>query len=145
MAATSAIPGFGSTLAHCDTIDGSYTDLAEVIEITPQPESGGAAQAGHLNSDDGYEEHIGTGKITTGTISATLNFIEAEFATLRALLSVAHFWKITYNDGHTSRGTLVMGGILTECSQGALDDEDRVTLELEIQPTGKPVFTAGSS
>lgn len=138
MAASAASSGFGATFSYLSTDPSTYTELAEVLSITPPSISVETIDATSMGSDDGFREIIASLK-DGGECVVTLNYVEASATLLQTLvLAGLETFKITL----PGSSTLIFSGIPTNF---AIDDvviDDKITMSLSIKVSGKPTYAA---
>lgn len=115
----------------------TYTNVAEVTNITPPGWTRETVEATHLNSDDGYKEFIaGLKEGTEATL--TINFVPtAADALLTAFETGAGDYRIVFPSGTVG---LMFAGIVTAYEPGELVSTDKMTAALTIKATGKPTL-----
>jgi hypothetical protein len=138
MAATAAVAGFGAVFAYLSTDPSTYTDLAEVLSVTPPSISVETIDATHMASDDGFREHIPSLK-DGGEVTVNMNYVEASATLLQTLVLAG---KETFRITFPGSSTYVFSGIPIAFSFDDVVIDDKVAMSLTIKVTGKPVFTA---
>lgn len=138
MAASAGTHSYGSDLAYSDTLGGggSFTSVAEVCDISADGPTVGSTKFTHLKSDNAAHEYK-PGLIEGGELTFTVNHIKAVRNTLMGFLRVMKSWKVTDPDG----GFTTCDGFITSLGKKNPED-DRVTGDIKIKFTGKPVYTA---
>jgi hypothetical protein len=138
MSASAASSGFGTTFSYLSTDPSTYTALSEVISISGGDIEREVIEATHMASDDGYREKIG-GMLNVTPYVVVLNYIEASATLLETLIGAGReTFKITY----PGSSTRVFSGIPTGLSYGDASIDDKLTMTLTIEPSGKSVYTA---
>lgn len=136
MAASAASSGFGATFSYLSTDPSTYTDLAEVLSITPPSIAVETIDATHMGSDDGFREFIASLK-DGGECAVTLNYVEASATLLQTLvLAGRETFKITLAGG----STLIFTGIPTSFAIDEVVIDDKMTMTFNIKVSGKPVY-----
>jgi hypothetical protein len=138
MAASAASNGFGAVFAYLSTNPSTYTDLAEVLSVTPPSINVETVDVTHMGSDDGFREYIASLK-DGGEVTVNLNYVEASATLLQTLvLAGVETWKITL----PGSSTLIFSGIPTAFAFDEVVIDDKITMSLTIKVTGKPVYAA---
>ena len=139
--ASDATKAYGSVIAYSTTENGTYTDIAQSVDLGgPSPEVG---DVGITNNDspDNTKEYM-PGMIEPGELEFQLVYKKDQCATLYGMFGddVVYWWKETYPDGSSWKFAGYIKGFGTEgeTEDGAL--MNNVTIKL----TSKPAFTAGS-
>ena len=137
MAASAAVNGFGTIFAY-ESAASTYTAFGEVLNVTPPSWNRETIDATHMASDDSYREHIAS-LFSAGECVVTLNYIEAGMTLLQTIIGAGlESFKITI----PGASTIIFNAIPTGVKMSDLQIDDKVTVELTLQPTGKPTFTA---
>jgi len=137
MAASAAVNGFGAVFAYISS-GSTYTDLAEVLSVTPPSISVETIDATHMGSDDGFREYIASLK-DGGEVTVNLNYVEASATLLQTLvLAGVETFKVTF----PGSSTFVFNGIPTAFAFDDVVIDDKIAMSLTIKVTGKPVYTA---
>lgn len=135
MAASAATHSYGSDLSYSDTQGGSYTSVAEVIDISLDGPMVGSTKVTHLKSDNAFHEYIpGLGE--GGELTFTVNHIKSVRTTLMGFLRVKKWWKVTDPDA----GVTNFEGFITSLGKKNPED-DRVTGDFKIKVTSKPTYS----
>lgn len=138
MAASAATSGFGATFSYLSTDPSTYTDLAEVLSVTPPSISVETVDATHMASDDGFREFIAALK-DGGECAVTMNYVEASATLLQTLvLAGLETFKITLAGG----STLIFSGIPTSFAIDEVVIDDKMTMSFAIKVSGKPTYLA---
>ena len=137
MAASAAATGFGTIFAYQSAAD-TYTDLAEVLSVTPPSISVETVDATHMGSDDGFREFLSALK-DGGEVTVNLNYVEASATLLQTLVLAG---RETFRITLPGSSTIVFTGIPTNFAFDEVVIDDKVTMSLTIKVSGKPVFTA---
>lgn len=137
MAVSTAIHSYGATLYYATSSGGSYTAVAEVVDIKDDL-SVGSTKVTNLTSPNAFHEYIpalGEGGETT----FTLNYTRAQATTLFGYLRTVLYWKVILpnTDVYAFVGHISKFGLM-------IPDDDRITQDASIKVTGKPTLTAGS-
>lgn len=140
MPASTATKGYGSILAHATTFAGTYTAIAQTVDLAgPEPEVGDINVTNN-DSPSNTKEYI-PGMIEPGEQDFEVIYKKAEAAILAGMLGdgIVYFWRETYPDGSKWEYPAYMKKIGTEAptEDGAI--RNSITLKL----TSKPVFTPG--
>lgn len=138
MARTKAITGKGTTLYYAD--DDVMTAPVKVGELVNvgQPEiTSGSTDATHYESDSDFEESIATGWNVGSEIPFTINYEKSQLNTLRGLIGLDKYFKITYPDTSTD----VFPGTITALGGGDIPLRDTIRSQGKIKIEGPVVFT----
>lgn len=142
------IPAEGTIIASGTTVNGSFTNFAQVISVTPP--------GGKVNVVDTTTL---TGTVKTGRPGRMPDPGEAKVkiqydpntnahVTLRGLVydyaNNTQYYKVTYPDSNTNHATTVFQAILTDVSPNDLADEVNNELDLTFKLIAAPIHTAGS-
>lgn len=138
MAASAATSGFGATFAYLSTGPSTYTDLAEVVSITPPSISVETIDVTHMASDDGFREFIASLK-DGGECVVNMNYVEASATLLQTLvLAGLETFKITL----AGASTIIFTGVPTAFTFDDVVIDDKMAMSLTIKVSGKPVYAA---
>lgn len=138
MPASTAIVGPGTTLTVADTSGGTYTAIAEVIDIK-KGLMVDKTKVSHLTSPSYRHEYIPAGLTDPGEVSFTANFTKAQYATIYGYFRTTKYWKITTPDN----SVWAFAGFWSKLDV-TVPDNDRVTVDVTIACTGVETFTAGA-
>lgn len=125
-------------------ISGTYTDLAQVVRISPPDIGVSAVECTHLDSPNYAREYI-PGLIEGGSCSFDLRFDKTEFNLLYGLLRITEQWRVVFPDAATeaTSSKVEFDGFFTALGQ-AVNLDDAVQAMGVIKVTGKPTFTPAS-
>ena len=138
MAASAASSGFGTTFSYLSTDPSTYTLLAELISISGGDVERAVIDVTHMGSDDAHREKIG-GLYNVTPYVVVLNYVEASATLLETLIAAGReTFKVTY----PGSSTRVFSGFPTGLSYGDASIDDKLTMTLTIEPSGKSVYTA---
>lgn len=138
MAASAASSAFGTTFSYLSTDPSTYTALAEVISVSGGDVEREVIDVTHMASDDAHREKIGSLYNVT-PYSVVMNYVEASATLLETLIAGGlETFKIAYPGGSTR----IFSGIPTVLSYGDAAVDDKLTMTLTIEPSGKSVFAA---
>lgn len=138
---------FGITFGYADTIDGSYTSLGEISDLTPPSITKDIIETTNHGSTNGVKTYIG-GLVDNGEASVTVNYDpeDAAHTAVRNLAKTAHeatsalkFFKFTFANSGAS--TEAFQGIVTGFEQSAPID-DKLSATFTIKVTGEVTYTA---
>lgn len=139
MAASSGLIGKGTSLGYSDTQGGSYTSVGEVIDVAPPDEAvANDIELTHYLSDNDTIEYK-PGWNEPGESTFQINFVPAQYQTLRLLKGVTKWWKITYHDGSFE----VTQAYIKRLSK-AVPIKDRITATITLRTSGATSFSAAS-
>lgn len=138
MAATAGIIGAGVTLGYSATSGGSYTSVAEILEITPPNPTAEKIDFSHAESP-GLVKEYKAGFIEAGECALTINFNKTQYNTLDGLRGTAKYWKITLSD----LSTIIFPGFIMSLTP-PIDVKGKVTAKVSICATGSNTFAAGA-
>jgi hypothetical protein len=132
---TQAQTGFG-TLFQIDDGAGTYTTVAEVVNITAPDSNLNTTDATHMESDDGFSEAIPT-LLDSGEASLDLNFIPGSAS--QKMLDDAHFAK------RRALFRIILPGALKRCQFAgyvtkvgrSFPHNDKMVKTVAIKATGK--------
>jgi len=147
MAASEALIGYGCLFAIGDGATPEvFTDLAEVIDITPPSDSLDIIEVTHMTSPNRIKEFI-PGLSDPGECSFTINFLPGEddddaIQALRGAVSPSNF-RITFPAvGSAARVTWTFAGFLVGY-EPTVPTNDRMTAAVRIKVTGP--YTVGTA
>jgi hypothetical protein len=135
---SSASHSYGSTIGIGVVASGTYVTIAEVVDINAPDIKIASTKVTHLTSANAFQEKI-PGLGDGGEIQLKLNFVKAGFATIYGYLRVLKDFLITFADGSTMLATGFINGIKISAP-----GETHITVDIGIEVTGKPVFTAAA-
>lgn len=137
---------YGTKLSY-SVNDSAYTDLTDVVSITPPKTSVGESETTHLESASAAKEFVASW-VEAGELSLTIRFHKTQFATLYGLLRATRYWKITFPllSGEVTASSLKGQGFIKEIgvTEGSAESDDVYDCEITIRFTGALTFTAGS-
>jgi len=133
---STAFIGYGSTLGFADTQAGSYTTVAQVVDIQGPGIEIPGVKITNQDSVSAAQEKL-PGLADAKQIKIKLIYLKTAVTTLYGLYRLQKFWKITYPDASTWIG---FGHITMYDPNAPL--EDAIVMEITIELSGKPVFTA---
>ena len=141
MPASSAISSQGTMFFRWD--ESEWVEVAEIVGIDGPGKSRETIDVTTLRSSDGYREHIGDLK-DGGTVSLTMNFTSATYALFEEDFEsdTPQNYAIVLPD--TEQTSVEFEGLVTELPLSA-QVGDRITANITIKVTGKPVVSTGSS
>jgi hypothetical protein len=133
------VAGYGTSIGYADTAEGSYTTLADVVDITPPEEEVDDIETTTHSSTNKVRTYQG-GLIEPGETDVVIQFDKTIYGTLRGLRGAKKFWKITIPDGSTQ----VFAGYIKKIGpETPLDDI--VTVNLTMMVAGDPTYRAATS
>lgn len=140
---------YGTKLSYSAT--GSvYTDLTDLISVTPPTMTRADVKVSHLESASQAHEYL-AGWVEGGEVAFVAYFAKSQFNTLFTSLlasSDSYYWKVTFPliSGETSNSTLVIRGHLKEVApaEANIDDDGKLTVAFKVKTSGLPTFTQGS-
>jgi hypothetical protein len=139
--ASDATVGYGSVLSTSATQGGTYTDIAQTVDLTgPEPEVG-EINITNNDSPDNTKEYL-PGMIEPGEMSFEVIYSSAQAEDLYTMFGdgLVHWFKETYPDG----GSWTFPGFLNAFGSEAPTEDEAIRNTVGIKLTGKPVFAAGS-
>jgi hypothetical protein len=145
MSGTQSKIGFGITLSHSTTSGGSYTAIAEILELTPPAPSVDEVKVYRSDNTAAVVEKI-PGWTEVGDCDMTITYTPANRAALEGYLGVPAFWKITYPTcgTQTVQGDIdAFGGFLKEIGKET-PLKDAMKCKAKIAINGGVTYTAGS-
>ena len=121
-----------------------YTDLAEVLSISPPSQAVDIIDVTHLKSTNRLREFI-AGFIDPGDVSIEMNFIAGSAAdvAIRALegLATTTNFRVTFPDGTSGSVTWIFAGFLSGY-EPTVSPDDKMTANVTFKVTG--VTTIGT-
>jgi hypothetical protein len=136
--------GFGVALGYADTLNGSYTDLATLVDVNGPPITAARVDASHHGMASRFLEKV-AGLGDAGEIDAVLLFDKAQTTTLFALHRQSKFFRVKFPllSGETTPSNWKCAGFLADL-QNLTPMQDRMTVAVKIVLSGAPTFTQGS-
>jgi len=146
MAESTAFDGYGIIFGIGDgTSSESFVDVAEIIDVSGPGFSRDTIDVSHSGSPNHYREFI-AGFKDGGEVTLTMNMTQADYTSFLAKFDsdAANNFKITIPDSNfTTLPTILFSGIVTGV-ETEYSIEDKVTANVTIKVTGKPVHTQGT-
>jgi hypothetical protein len=133
MAASSAVTGKGTILSISDTIDGTYTAVAEIKDVNIPGITVGTYDVTHYTSDDNTIEKIPGDWEEGDVIPFVGNFTPTQYQTLLGKLRLRKFYKVTLVSGAYWKGPAT----LTKLGGNSIPNKGSVDMPGEITPLGK--------
>lgn len=138
------------TLLSYDT-DGvsTYTDLAEIISITPAQLKREPSPNTNLESTDRIIART-AGMIDTGEASFRVYFTKTQFNTLLGFFAsgTAYYWKVSFPliDSESTKSIAVWQGYISGVDFESIerDSNDKISVNFTMTNTATITFTAGS-
>ena len=142
---TNVIAGEGTILSYSSDGGTTYTDIAQLLSITPPGISRGSVKKTSLG--DSAQRFRG-GKIPDyGEATFSIEYDTAVHSALVALVesSAALDWKISFNgDEYTTHGLATFTAFISDFKPSELADETNSEADLTLKVDGAVVWTAGS-
>lgn len=137
------IAGYGTKIGYGDALAGPFTDIAEVVELSPPAYEADDIDTTHMQSVNKWRTYQ-AGLKEGGEVEVTIHFEKALYNILHGtLLGADKFYQISFADLITTASTLKFPGYLKRV--GAVVELDGLaTVALTIKVAGEPVFTAGT-
>jgi len=135
MAANTATIGYGATVSYSATEGGSYTEIAELLDLALPSSTQSSVDATHMQSPDNYMEKIAALK-EPGEYSFSMNFNATQYETVFGLQGTAKWWKVTTPGGDYWK----FPGFISELG-GEMPVNDRITAEVVVTVSGAIDYT----
>jgi hypothetical protein len=137
MSATAAVHSYGSTLGYSATSGGSYTNVAEVVEVDGPSLQVSEVDVTSLASPSAHKEFL-PGLVDPGDIKLKLNLLTSQFSTVWGFAAGRTFkyWKITLSNGDTA----VAYGFIKELHPSAPDNK-QLMADMTIKVSGPITYT----
>ena len=121
---------YGMTLAS-STTDGSYTTLARIVELGEGKDTVKKIQ---LNILANVTHKFGAGTITLGDLPFTVEFVKADYTTVRSYFDArsTRWWKVTDTDGNIWKGQAFLSEMTSVPKFG---DDDRLKYMVTLTPS----------
>lgn len=135
-----AVIGKGTTISYATTQNGSYTPVAEVLNIEPPGVKMGEVETTHLTSAaQDYEPTI-PGDMQA-TFSCEFDPGESSHAAMHAaaLAGTKYWWKVTYPDDGAADE--IFNGFITELKPTGFENQKVITADITIRVKGVPALT----
>lgn len=145
--AVDAILVYGTRLYSCDTVDGSYTEYADMKSIgtLPAPDSPEVDVTPLADSDDFRQFRLGLA--VAGQFDAEQFYTKTRMTTIQTQYRTKRFWRIVFPDGANvgaSSKVEFQGWLKQYSPPAAANADDPAIIKFTVKLTGKPTFTAGS-
>lgn len=141
--ATNAKPGIGATLNRWDSTlsTPAWEEIVEVTALGWGGSSRNVIETFKLNNADDYVNKL-QGVLNAGSITATINFTQAQFITLKADMETRgnQEYQIVFPDGEG----LEFAGFISELPLD-FNSDDVMQGEVTIEIDGKPDFVSAAS
>lgn len=135
MAASNADIGYDSSIGIGDTSAGPFTDVVEVVNITPPGMQRDEIEVTHLKSDDQYKEFV-AGIKEAGECSFGINFVPSATDAIAAHFEAkSRGFQITF----PNNVTLTFAGFVKSYEFGELSN-DKMSASVTIKVSGKAVL-----
>jgi hypothetical protein len=135
MAANTATIGYGAKVSYSDTEGGSYTEIAELLDLTLPSATQPSVDATHMQSPDNYMEKIAALK-EPGEYPFSMNFNATQYETVFNLQGTAKWWKVTT----PGLDYWKFPGFISELG-GEMPVNDRITADVVVTISGAIDFT----
>ena len=137
--ASNAFLGVGTTFSRSETEAGTYTPLAEVLNIDGPTMSRDTPEVTNLDSADGYKEFI-AGFRDAGTISLPMNFTHDTYEIMLDDFEddTLKYYRIDMPNTEATR--LQFAGLITACPV-SIQSASQVTSNVSIKISGKPTLS----
>ena len=133
--------GFGTIFSRESDTPGTYTDLAQIVEIGDVTRNRNVSENMYFDSSSGYAEKI-AGFRNVDDISLTLAFDPADATSALLVgdidIATAHNYRITWSDADTTIATF--SGLVTSVGI-ATPLEEKTTQAFTISVNGSITFT----
>lgn len=131
-----ATHGYLTTLGHSTTLGGTYTLVAEVVNVDPPELETTVSDSWHLTSTAAMKTFI-PGMVDPGEMAFMLRWTKAQYNTLHGLIRTALFWKVTFPDGTT----FAVGGFLKTLGAPKVAEDDTINQDCSIKASGAVTYT----
>lgn len=137
--ASNAFLGVGTVFSRSETENGTYTPLAEVLNIDGPSMSRDTPEVTNLDSEGGYKEFI-PGFRDAGTVSLPMNFTHDTYELMLDDFedSAVKYYRIDMPNTESTR--LQFAGLITACPV-SIQTASQVTSNVSIKITGKPTLS----
>ncbi len=139
---TMPIIGYGFEFAMSTDGGTTYVTVGEVEDITAPGVKVKDVDISYIQMSTPYRI-FQPGLADAEEATFKLIFQHTKYATLLTNVRVMNMWKITFSDLGTAASTLVFTGYINGMKTPVPMD-DKVTVDVTIKISGKPVFTAGT-
>jgi hypothetical protein len=130
MAATTATIGYGATVSYSDTENGSYTPIAEILDLALPELTQDSVDATHMESPDNYMEKIPALK-DPGEYTFSFNFNNDQYETVFGMVGTAKWWMIQSPGGDA----WIFPGFISGLG-GEMPVNDRIVAEVTLTVSG---------
>lgn len=136
--ATEGSIGYGQSLGYSN--DGAaYTSVAQTTDFDGPDVSVKAVQITNNDSPNGFHEKT-PGMGDAGKVTFKCIYKKTIVSALYGLIRATKYWKLTYPDG----STWVCQGFITMGPKVGSPMEDAEIVDVTLEWSGKPVFTAAA-
>lgn len=135
MSATSGLIGKGTTLGYSATSGGTYTLLAEVLNVSVPEINVAHVEATHYTSPNNFIDKKSIVWQDVNDLNIEVNYTANDTPTLYSLVGTDKYWKITLSDSHT----FTFPGFLSKLG-AAIPNKDMVKTSLGVTVTGQIVY-----
>ena len=134
----------GGVLAYSTTVNGSYTVIAGVLDLTPEKLQVTKVKRTAYDSPS-YAMVMAPGMIDPGEIEFKGLMLKALTATLYAITVARtnYFWRIQLHDSDSTPSNWKCEGFICEFGT-PMPIDDNVIIDVKICCTGLPIFAAGA-
>ncbi len=138
MAVSGGQSGFGVTFGHATATNGTFTNLTEVVDITPIKSTSTSIDVTNHGSPDGFKEFV-QGLRDGGSIDVTTAYVESEYTALDTLFinGTKHAWKAVL----PGSSTIIFTAHIENMTMNTPKDAEH-TVDFTLRVSGKPVYTA---
>jgi hypothetical protein len=135
---------YGCSLASSTTIGGTYTKIAELVDIKGPKPKVPMADVSHLESTDAVKEKKPK-MIEPGECMFTINYTKAQYDILIDLLyaRTLMYWKVLIPDA-TTPSQSIFAAYVGEMPITIPADDKIACDDVMLEVTGKVAYTAGS-
>lgn len=131
--------GYGATFEIGDGASPEvFTEVAEVVSITPPGATVEKIDTTHLQSPNRYREKVASIK-DSSDVSFTVNATPANLVVLYGALSSTKNFRIDSNTELDTRWSFA--GFISDVAPGELSNDDRLTVEVTVTVTGASTLT----
>lgn len=136
--------GFGTAVGYGDTEGGSFTDVAEMTDVTMPSIEVNDVDVTHHGLTEKFRDFT-PGLGTAGEIEFKILFDKTEQAALYALIRTTKWWRVNFPlaEGESTASNWKAQGYLKSIqNMNPLDDKMEATMKIKLR--NKPTFTGGT-
>jgi hypothetical protein len=136
--AANAQASCGLKLEYSNIDSGSFLEICDIIDLDGPSIEVTSVEKTHLQSPDCFKEFM-AGFGDGGEVTFRINTNSVNMTILYGMLRESFDWRITHPD---EQGTWEFEAFITALGGGDVPEDDRVTSEVTLKVSGKPVYAS---